>query len=501
MTLVDVLPWWAGWLAPALYVGIATAWVLFYPSVPMRRIRREFRGAVEWPERAEIARQGRITLAMGSVVWLMPAILLSGWMWGSVSRVPLLPLTLAFGFAAVAKSIHAAWRFNRFTLGQPVPNLGAYWRTLLRKWWPLAGLIAVGAIAPSRLGSPWMVPWTLLAVGALLGMSYLAEMWIASGVARPGDARLTHLVNEAAAEAGVEPPRVVIVDSHATNAAAFPTRNLVIFTQRLLDELDDDEVKAIAFHEIAHLHEKWSVTRLRQIGLLGYLPFLAVKPLVGTALWALPAAMLGTVAIGFVLRRVNRTEEERADHAAIEASHASQALATGLLKAHRAGLMPTVVRGDPHGTLEERMQRAGVEPEFEPVPPRSPIRGVVGAALLGGLVVFAAYATVQFTLDPWDAENGSATAIAFGMFETEVLSFTGEWAALNGDFEKSVPYLEAAAADGDYAAISNLSWVLAELGRCDDLPRVRAQLENLEGVATYDLDLADSWYDYCLATQ
>jgi heat shock protein HtpX len=97
-----------------------------------------------------------------------------------------------------------------------------------------------------------------LAIRRVLGHVAVGHVLEASG-ARPPNERdleerqLGNVVEEMAIAAGVKPPRVLIVDTDAVNAAAMGTEiddATVLVTRGLLDKLDRDETQAVIGHVI-----------------------------------------------------------------------------------------------------------------------------------------------------------------------------------------------------------------------------------------------------------
>ena len=449
-----------------------------------------------WPEQAAIAQQGRLHVAAGLIVWAPVAVGLGGLIVGPYSAIPGFVLTLVFGVAALVATTYQGWHFAKTDLGQPIPPFGLFMSRSIRRWWPFITILGISLIAPNRLTSLWMIPWTLLAVLGLLSTRYMAELWQWSGVVRPAGERLATAVANAAQRAGVEAPRAFELETHAINAVALPIRNIVIFTQRMVDVLDDDELEAIALHEIAHLNERRSVSRIRTLGILGYLPILAIKPLFGAGIIAVVLALLLVVAIARFVRRVSAVEETRADHVAVDSSHESHPLGTGLLKAHKAALIPSIVKGDTHGPLHERLMRAGIEPDFEPVEPKPRLGSLlVAVAFFFGLLVVVLIG-VEIATDRWDGGTGTHVALALGWNEAEVLWYVGEVAAWDGDYDKAVLYLREAAAQEEYGALASLPWALGSAGRCGEVPGAYDDLVATDPTAE-DLANAELWLEHC----
>ncbi|NND02140.1 MAG: M48 family metalloprotease [Acidimicrobiia bacterium] len=496
MTFSELVPWWVGWLGPAVFFLLGLLWIALIPALPLRSVQRRLANADGWAERAAIGWEGRITIGTSALIWLPLAIGLPLILVGPFAVVSPLVIAAVIGLLVLFRVVYLNWRFTREDLGQPLPGFREHMSGVARRWWPFLVVFAVGAIAPSELTSLWMIPWTALAVAALLGTRYLAEAWVWSGVAVPANDRLNAAVTAGAARVGAEPPKAFILRTHAVNAVALPQRNIVIFTQRMVDLLDDEELEAVAVHEIAHLNERRGVTRMRTLGLLAYLPIVAMKPLVRSGWVPLLLAFAVMFVILRIVKRTAAAEEARADESAIESSHHSYALGTGLLKAHREGLIPAIVKGDPHGPLHERLQLAGLEPDFEPVAARNRLMPFILPLGIFFVSLIVALVGALIVVNPWDGTTGTHVALALGWEEADVLWYVAEVAGRDGDFDRAAVFLQEAADLGEKGALASLPWVLGSSGRCDEVPTVYEELVELD-LPEQDLESALLWLHHC----
>ncbi len=495
--LRDLMPSWVGWLGPAIVLALAIVFLLLIPGVSLWLVRRRLVPGLHWTKQADLATEARAALVVGVVMGPMMSLAWTAWFNGPFSVIPDWAVTALAALLAVLVVTAISWWFTSGPLRQPLPGLGRYYWLVARKSWPAVWLILLIVFAPPRLTSWWMLPWTALVVASLHGLRYLAELYMATGVAQPAPPRVTAAVARAAGQMGADAPRIVVFESSAANAFALPVRNLILMTTRLIDELDDAELEAVALHEIAHLGEHRSVTRRRQIGTLALVPFFAIKPLLAAGIWVLVAVLAATLAFRLLLSRMEADEETRADHTAVELSHESSALGTALLKMHQAALIPAFVKRDPHGPLHERLTRAGVTPDFAPIEKAPKHRSLTAALTLSLVLVVAVAAVPWYLIDIWDSGNGSHAAIAFGWRTNDVLRWTGYNAAERGDFERSIPYLEESATRGDYGALVDLPWVYSALGRCDEARAALSDLQASPDAAVSDLQLAAAWVAYC----
>ena len=254
--------------------------------------------------------------------------------------------------------------------------------------------------------------------------------------------------------------------------------------------------RQVALHEIAHLNEQPSVTRRRELGMLTFLPFLAVKPLVGAGIIALVAAFAIGLGIRIYLRGMDAAEEGRADEEAIELSHRSEALGSGLLKMQSAALNPEYVRRAPHGPLHDRIVQSGITPDFEPITTGPSRRRLTMTKVFALIATGAVVVTPWFVFDIWDGDTGSDAAVAFGWRADEVLWWQGLQATEDLDYEVAAAFMVESAALGSADAIRDLPWVLGAADRCSEVPAARDALV-AAGAEQYDIALAEVWVEYC----
>src|SRR4051794_3877918 len=136
-------------------------------------------------------------------------------------------------------------------------------------------LAMLGLIAPLAMHDPEHAPfygWTgylvrwvpiITIIGAVLFAVQMA--WHVRTVRRRTDfrfvddhdePRLCRIVEPLAIAAGLPTPYVGVIDSQALNAFACGIRQkdaVLVFTRGLIDGLDDDELAAVAAHEIVHI--------------------------------------------------------------------------------------------------------------------------------------------------------------------------------------------------------------------------------------------------------
>jgi hypothetical protein len=170
------------------------------------------------------------------------------------------------------------------------------------------------------------------------------------------------------------------------NALALPLSGTLVFCDRLLEILNDEEVAAVCDHELGHLAESRWIILGRYVGTMAILPSLLVKPMVHQ--WGLPgvmATLLLVISWGRLARKLVHQMELRADIRAFNHQARASVYAKALEKIYQANRMPAVTPGNnlSHPHLYDRMLAAGTTPEFPR--PQAPRR----LTILGWLVPIA----------------------------------------------------------------------------------------------------------------
>jgi hypothetical protein len=182
------------------------------------------------------------------------------------------------------------------------------------------------------------------------------------------------------------------------NAFAMPQRREIGFTTRAAALLDDAELRAVAMHELGHLHDRGQLGK--QLVLAALLTSLAMLcPLIsciGPAALLVPVAFV--VALPIMAAKTRRGEERADAHVhAHEDGVDAGVYARALDRLHADSLVPAVLRGRgvTHPHLYDRMLKAGVQPGFErPLPP--PRRRLqLAAHTVAAAVLMAAFTIVS----------------------------------------------------------------------------------------------------------
>jgi Zn-dependent protease with chaperone function len=220
--------------------------------------------------------------------------------------------------------------------------------------------------------------WLRFALGTLAVIVILTGVWLPvlylfRKAKKSPDLRLERLVDEMAAQTGIKPWRVYYGESPLARAAALIYMRSLVFTSRVLDVLDDDELRSIILHELAHLRESLGVRLSRLIPTLALMLITLMNPLLhhfGTAglFWLVVVILL----LLKLAKRIARRMEHHADDAAIQGSVDPAIYARALEKIYQANQLPAVMRGNNmvHPHLYDRMLAAGVTPDYpRPQPP------------------------------------------------------------------------------------------------------------------------------------
>ncbi|MEM9372519.1 MAG: M48 family metalloprotease, partial [Planctomycetota bacterium] len=145
------------------------------------------------------------------------------------------------------------------------------------------GLMAIFVVVGSMWGTGGMV------LGLLFGgVMNLGAWWFSDTIAiksmrgrevtRETGGWLYAMVEELTANAGLPMPRVYLCPHAAPNAFATgrsPKKSAVAFTQGLIDAMNQDEIRGVAAHELAHIKNRDTLTSTIAATVSGVLAFLA----------------------------------------------------------------------------------------------------------------------------------------------------------------------------------------------------------------------------------
>ena len=164
---------------------------------------------------------------------------------------------------------------------------------------------------------------------------------------------------------------VWLMRAPSAQAFAMPGARKLVFTERLLELLSDDEVTAICAHELAHLTESQADRYLRSVQMLVFLPCIYFNPLThafGPAFgfFAFYGLIFTTVAVPRIFRSISRKLESRADQMAKANEGDPGTYARALALLYKDNLSPAVMAKSrsTHPHLYDRLLAAGVTSDF-----------------------------------------------------------------------------------------------------------------------------------------
>jgi hypothetical protein len=150
--------------------------------------------------------------------------------------------------------------------------------------------------------------------------------------------------------------------------------NDMLFSERLLEVMSDEELDSICAHEATHLTESKWVFIGRLFGTLALYPLIFILPVIHR--FGLPGLLMLFVpilALVFLSRWLARRMEKRADASAAQQAADPVMYARALEKIYETNCMPATMPKRsrlPHPDLYDRMVTAGVTPSYErPQPP------------------------------------------------------------------------------------------------------------------------------------
>lgn len=346
-----------GVLVPGLLLCLAL--------IPWRRLPEE-----PWTERAR--RLHPITQAHAALLLLLPfavVVVVLRFFPGEPMLPPLVGVVLGGVLSGwpLSRSVFPGYGFEKWLRASAVFSA-------LRLGWMF--LVLFFALAMPSEWSVVQIAWVaafLLASGVLsAGLIYQGMVMLR--IVRAAGDRLTAIVRECAEEADVRMRSVWVVPTPSAFAAALVVQRDLIFSTTTEAEHDEEELRAICRHELAHLNEGRGLIMLRiaQTPLL-LLPFIFVPSFINMmgGLGVLPP-LLAWLLLQRLFQRMSVRLELRAD-AMAKGETDSPAYARALERLHRRNLQPAVLApkaSRTHPDLYDRMIAAGLAPEYpRPAPP------------------------------------------------------------------------------------------------------------------------------------
>ena len=407
----QLLPAWLPWANLAL--GIASSFLLslVLPSLgaalearPLCRTPR-----ASWVERANVMNRARGALTLGQWIALACAV-----GFAFLGAGPLVPLPLSARMALHLGAFTAGSVLASARLARHLPGEGRGLRDSLRQTLVSMGL---GLAFPLALVlAPSLPPadgWAtaavlalalalLLATGVGAHWPLLARLFQWLGWIQGAGDRLEGCVARAARSRGLPVPRRIWrVRARSANAMALFWLDGLLFTDGLLEILDDEELETVAGHELGHLAEPRAVKLVFSLVLLPVLVLAFYRPILAALgplglLVALPAS----VAVRSRLLRYRRRAEERADAIGRAEQAREGVYARALERIHRRELIPVVQlnASSTHPDLYDRMEAAGLTPEY----PRPDVEELKFKGHGSNAVFLAAVALLVVSFVAWE---------------------------------------------------------------------------------------------------
>lgn len=358
-------------LSPALFLSLLLPVSFIYSYVLMRLALRPWEQSKgqHWTERARwswLARKTRTAVAISVVA---SSLILRHELFGDV------PAFAPVLFCALGGYLTALFFIDRQTLPDFTSRL---WRDYM------IGMLMVTSAWVSVI--MWVIistgdhleqiDWLRLVVATLLLLIIFSGVWVLAlpGLDKnPHTPRLRQMVDSMTNAAGVSSVRAFVGDSFMANAFALMYIRCIMVTAPAMKVLDDDELRMVLRHEMAHLSESLPVLCMRMLGSLSWLGFAFTRPVMhqfGTlhVLWI----FLGVLLVRRWAAATAKKMESRADSMSVTHSAEGPVYARALEKLHEVNQIPAVLppQGLVHPHLYDRMLAAGLTPDYpRPDPP------------------------------------------------------------------------------------------------------------------------------------
>ncbi|MBN8419098.1 MAG: M48 family metalloprotease [Verrucomicrobia bacterium] len=357
-------------LSPALFPALLLIASFLYSCALMRLALRPWEQARDqhWTERARWlwqSRKSRAAVVLGIVLVSWPLYL------QLVGDDPSLPSLV---FPALGGFMVAQFFIDR-----------RIWPGLSLRLWLMQTFTMFG-IASALIGTiAWVAActsenlnstdWLRIGIAALLLIVLYSGVWLFAIPGRgknPLTPRLCQMVDSVAAKAGMPPVRAWVADGVMANAFALMYIRSIVATGPAMRVLDDDELRTLVQHEMAHLSESAPVLAARMLGGLSWLGFAFTRPVVhhighGGVFWIFLAVILVKRFAANIAKRM----ENRADSMSVTDESEGPIYARALEKLYEANQMPAMMtKRLLHPHLYDRMIAAGLTPGYpRPAPP------------------------------------------------------------------------------------------------------------------------------------
>ena len=360
-------------------------------------------------------------------------------------------------------------------------------------WSGWLALVTAAAFMPRHPGPLAWTLWAICALNFVLSLFGVGlQMTTVPGLVREADERVRELVQGIAVTMNVHVRSVHVADLGVCNAYAYPFTRVLLFTESVLETLDDDELAAIVRHELGHLQESTG-TKLQRI-----LPFFMLVPLSlwNPLLYSMEPYMLTLGLLAYVLlARGSQTRGRKAETSAdqVATEHSDGAVyARALERIHRRNLSPAVGhRRSTHPDLYDRIVATGIEPDYaRPKPPGKWLARLGGVSSL--LVTIPVMSALYFVIQapPPQGERAQLLALAVGPANAHELAAWSRTLTERGDHEAALPFARRAyqRAGWSIEIQTQLVLTLALCHECDEAREEYAGLKRDIGGMPLSLD-------------
>ena len=375
------------WLIPAGLLAAATLSFVtnWLALIPWRRAKHQ-----HWTDRARLYHPVRIAAVAN--FWVLPAIL-------SMSAFLLWPndsphwaiIAFVTSIGAIVGTIPMDREvFPRIPLKGLFRQAAVVWVIRFLMWFVF---LASAALMPNEFHALTLI---IAAVFLALCIFWTYDGWIRVGrklgLFLPPHDRLQRIVRDTAVQMKVSIGEIYFMRGFLAQAFAMPESRRLLFTERFVELLSDEEIAAVTAHELAHLTETRSAYLKRHVIWLAFLPWIFLKPILNHfGLVGFVFLLLLSLLASFAFRAVARKMETRADSIAHANEPEPGTYARALLRLYEDALVPAVDAKSNaiHPHLYDRLLAAGVTPDFPRPAPPSPMgwNGVLFSCALGLLVM------------------------------------------------------------------------------------------------------------------
>ncbi|MBK6809379.1 MAG: M48 family metalloprotease [Sandaracinaceae bacterium] len=272
-------------------------------------------------------------------------------------------------------------------------------------YWAIAPLVWAPFVTSAFDNQTGMVLTLAITLHFAWGFAAL-PLWHSLGLLTAPTPEVEALIRETAERAQTPLRRVMVWRWRTANAFAFPLSNDIALTERLVEILDPEELRAVALHELAHLREPRRIHLMRLCVSVAPLSLLLLRPTVVSQGILATLGLLGALVVVSLLGARTMHRAEHAADAGAHEGHTSPAYARALEKLHQDRLLPAVMPGGgqkSHPDLYDRMLAAGVGPDFpRPPPPAN------GSSVLSFFVLVVTFALVGFAAGTARSSVGNA---------------------------------------------------------------------------------------------